>query len=102
MESASSIAVGGHVFWEGVKYVVKETAYSAARVLWIVTACLVLTSSDTPLYKRECAEHLGNCFDNYPQWTLPNSGSVWGESMCTSCYNYCIGQQGVWDCPRPK
>jgi len=89
VESLTSIAVGSEIFVEGLKHVVKQTTYAAARALWVVTACLLL-SGDTD-YNAKCGKNRDDCIAN-----------PWKNGIrldCRSCYDHCMNNRGMWRCP---
>jgi len=89
-ESLASVAVGREIIIQGVKYIVKEAAYAAARSMWIFTACLLFTS-DTPDYHARCRPYVDACIEK-------NSTLPYNQKMdCTSCYGYCTQNYGQWD-----
>lgn len=91
-ESAIAIPVGTEIFIEGLKYVVKESLWVAARAVFVIGACLILTSSssDCDGFANECASK---------QWKLENG--QWIRMDCTVCRNFCLSN-GYWNhtaCP---
>src|SRR5690606_17274017 len=81
IESLAAIAVGTEIFINGVKYVVEQSIYSAARALWMVTACLLL-QGDTS-HRQFCNLKFQSCYSPIPDG-------------CSICLQYCLTQGGVW------
>src|SRR5690606_25753988 len=50
-ESIFSIAIGTEIVMDGIKHVVKQATYSAARAMWIITACLLLQGDSSDYVK---------------------------------------------------
>lgn len=58
-------------------------------------------TTDKADIEQYCQKKYEDCINNNKEWAKPNSGG-WGKSMCNACFDFCVGQNGVWDCPRPK
>ncbi|GHE36995.1 hypothetical protein GCM10017764_20260 [Sphingobacterium griseoflavum] len=91
-ESATAIAVGSEIVINGVKHVVKQSAYAAARALWIVTACLLQTSSGP-----DCEALAIRCVEK--RYKIVNGRPV--KMECAPCRSFCVSN-GYWNhrsCP---
>jgi len=44
--------------------------------------------------KPDCGDHFSQCVNTYLGYK--NSGSVYGETACTACFNQCRVDNGVW------
>src|SRR5690606_40644003 len=89
-ESIFSIAIGTEIVMDGIKHVVKQATYSAARAMWIITACLLL-QGDSSDYEKYCKGPRDACITN-----------PWKDGVrldCASCYQNCLHSKGVWKCP---
>src|SRR5690606_8601388 len=90
--SVFEISLGTKIFVDGLEHIVKHVVYSAARALFIVTACLAQTSSGP-----DCDDLATQCATK--QWKYEDG--QWIRMDCTTCRIFCFSN-GYWNntaCP---